>query len=185
MENQQLIKEIKTVEYFDKRRYKFTFLDNAVRYIASVTTKLEEYREQGIERYRETVGPEEANRAFEEGGEWGGIVHHACFLLATGGAVLYEPPAYQTVGIENEEVAALIKQNVLICQQLAVRKIPYLKINDQFLADGSGAFWNLDKALKHFDKLSNKNVHQVYVHASKTPDTELIAECQPVRDSFS
>ena len=132
MENQQLIKEIKTVEYFDKRRYKFTFLDNAVRYIASVTTKLEEYREQGIERYRETVGPEEANRAFEEGGEWGGIVHHACFLLATGGAVLYEPPAYQTVGIENEEVAALIKQNVLICQQLAVRKIPYLKINDQF-----------------------------------------------------
>lgn len=128
----ELIKDIKTVEYFDKRRYKFTFLDNTVRYITSVTTKLEEYREKGIELYRERVGSEEADRAMEEGGEWGTIVHHACFLLATGGAVLYEPPAYQTVGIINEDVIELVKQNNFMRQQFDVNKIPYITINDQF-----------------------------------------------------
>lgn len=127
-----IIKEIKTVEYFDSRKYKFTFLDNTTRYITSVTTKLEEYREQGIEYYRERVGAEEANRALEEGGEWGGIVHHACFLLATGGAVLFEPPAYKTVGIENAAVAEIVKQNALIRQQLTLQKIPFLTISDQF-----------------------------------------------------
>jgi len=128
----ELIKEIRTVEYFDKRRYKFTFTNNEVRYIPSVTTKLEEYREQGLEYYRERVGTEEADRAMEEGGEWGGIVHHGCFLLATGGAVLYEPPSYQTIGIANEDVADLVKQNTLIRQQLDAKGIPYLTINDQF-----------------------------------------------------
>jgi hypothetical protein len=128
----ELIKEIKTVEVFDKRRYKFTFTNNAVRYIASVTTKLEEYREQGIERYRENVGTEEANETMREGGEWGSIVHHGCFLLATGGAILFEPPAYQTIGIQNEEVAILVKQNNLIRQQLNIQQVPHLTINDQY-----------------------------------------------------
>lgn len=128
----QLIKEIKTIEYFDKRRYRFTFLNNTRIWITSVTTKLEEYREEGREAYREQVGTEEANRVMEEAGEWGSRVHHAAFLLATGGAVLYEPPAYQTVGIMNEEIAALIKQNNLVRQQLAVQNIPFLTINDQF-----------------------------------------------------
>ena len=132
METNQLIKEIKSVEYFDKRRYRFTFLNNTVRYIASVTTKLEEYREQGLEIYREKVGSEEADRAMQEGGEWGSIVHHACFLLATGGAVLYEPPGFQTIGIQNEDVGALVKQNVLIRRQLDVANIPHMTINDQF-----------------------------------------------------
>ena len=127
-----LIKEIKTVELFDKRRYKFTFLNDAVRYITSVTTKLTEYREEGIERVREQVGTEEANRMMEEGGTWGSIVHHACFLLATGGAVFFEPPNYETVGIMNEEVASLIKQNNLVRGQLAIRNIPFLTIHDQF-----------------------------------------------------
>jgi hypothetical protein len=127
-----LIKEIKSVEYFDKRRYKFTFTNNTTRYITSVTTKLEEYREQGIEHYREKVGQEEADRALEEGGEWGSIVHHACFLLATGGAVLYEPPGFQTIGIPNEDIASLVKQNHLIRQQLDLNKIPHMTINDQY-----------------------------------------------------
>lgn len=128
----ELIKEIKCIEFFDKRRYKFTFIDRAVRWITSVTTKLEEYREEGLERYRESVGPEEANRNMEEAGEWGRLVHHACFLLATGGAVLYEPPSYQTIGIQNEEVAELVKQNNFIRQQLALKSIPHLTIDDQF-----------------------------------------------------
>jgi hypothetical protein len=129
---QPIIKEIKTVEYFDKRRYKFTFLDNTVRFITSVTTKLEEWRDKGLERHREEVGTDEANREMEEGGTWGSKVHHACFLLATGGGVFYEPPAYQTVGIQNEEVAALVKQNNLIRSQLALRGIPYITISDQY-----------------------------------------------------
>ncbi len=127
-----IIKEIKRVEHFDKRRYKFTYMNDAVRFITSVTQKLTEYREQGIEGYRERVGADEANEALREGGEMGGLVHHGCFLLATGGAVLYEPPASQTIGIENEEITDLIKQNNLIRQQLYVKKIPHLTINDEF-----------------------------------------------------
>src|SRR3990167_4159950 len=127
-----LIKDIRAVEYFDNRRYKFSFHGGTVRWIASVTTKLQEYRERGVEHYRETVGPEEANRALEEGGEMGSLVHHACFIYATGGVILYEPPSYQTVGIMNEEVAALIRQNALIRQQCTVQNIPHLTIRDQF-----------------------------------------------------
>jgi hypothetical protein len=131
-EANSIVKDIRSVEYFDKRRYKITFLDNSTRYIASVTTKLEEYRERGLEIYRETVGTDAANEAMREGGEAGSLVHHACFLLATGGAVLFEAPAYQTVGIENNEVAQIRKQNNLIREQLSRRGVPFLTIEDQF-----------------------------------------------------
>ena len=127
-----LIKEIKTVAFFDKDRYKISFVGGAVRYIVRVTKKLEEYRDKGIEHYRESVGTEEADMALEEGGTWGTKVHHACFLLATRGAVLFEPPAYETVGIENEEVAALVKQNKLVRQQLDLQHRPHLTIHDQY-----------------------------------------------------
>ncbi len=55
--------------------------------------------------------------------------------------------------------------------------------NDQFYADGSGAFRSLDRALKHFDKLSNKLVRKEYVELGSSSDTKLIAECQPVGDN--
>jgi len=127
-----LIREIATVEYFDSRYYKFTFASGSVRWIASVTKKLEEYREKGLETFRENVGTEEANRVMEEGGEWGGIVHHGCFLIATGGAVLYEPPAYQSVGIPNKEIDELRKQNASYREQLDKINRPHLTISDQY-----------------------------------------------------
>ena len=46
--------------------------------------------------------------------------------------------------------------------------------NDQFYADGSGAFRLLDSALKHFDKLSNKLVRHENVDDLNPADTELI-----------
>jgi len=52
--------------------------------------------------------------------------------------------------------------------------------NDQFLTDGSGSFRNVDNALKHFDKLSNKYVRQEYVDDLSPSDTDLILECQAV-----
>jgi hypothetical protein len=55
--------------------------------------------------------------------------------------------------------------------------------NDQFHADGSGAFRSLDNALKHFDKLSNKFVRKITVEPKSHYDSELIAECQPVGDN--
>ena len=55
--------------------------------------------------------------------------------------------------------------------------------NDQFLFDGSGAFRNLENALKHFDKLSNKLVRKADVEPNSPSDTELIVECQPVGDN--
>jgi hypothetical protein len=55
--------------------------------------------------------------------------------------------------------------------------------NNQFFTDGSGAFRSLDKALKHFDKLSEKLVRQVNVVSKIVPDDELIVECQQVGDN--
>ena len=52
--------------------------------------------------------------------------------------------------------------------------------NDQFLTDGSGSFRNLDNALRHFDKFSNRFVRQDYVDDLSSSDTELILECQAV-----
>jgi len=57
--------------------------------------------------------------------------------------------------------------------------------NDQFLTDGSGAFRNLNDALKHFYKLSNKLVRHENVDDLSSSDTELIEECQPVGDNAS
>src|SRR5665647_92058 len=37
-----------------------------------------------------------------------------------------------------------------------------ISTNDQFFADGSGAFRSLENALKHYDKLSNKFVRKAY-----------------------
>lgn len=93
-----IIKDILQVDFFDNRYYKFTFLNDTVRWIPSVSTKLREWKDDGIDRWRGNVGNEEADRRFEQAGEEGTLVHHACFLLATGGAVLYQPPFYQTVG---------------------------------------------------------------------------------------
>jgi hypothetical protein len=50
--------------------------------------------------------------------------------------------------------------------------------NDQFLTDGSGSFRNLDNALRHFDKLSNRFVRQDYVVPKLGYESELILECQ-------
>ena len=58
-----------------------------------------------------------------------------------------------------------------------------ISTNDQFLSDGSGAFRNLDNALKHFDKLSANLVRKEYVEPESSSDTELIAEYQPVGDN--
>jgi hypothetical protein len=55
-----------------------------------------------------------------------------------------------------------------------------ISTNDQFYADGSGAFRSLENALKHYDKLSGKFVRQEYVMPEIVPDTELILECQAV-----
>jgi hypothetical protein len=52
--------------------------------------------------------------------------------------------------------------------------------NDQFHADGSGSFRNLDNALKHYDKLSAKFVRKEYIEPISQSDTELIPECQAI-----
>ena len=57
--------------------------------------------------------------------------------------------------------------------------------NDQFLTDGSGSFRSLDRALKHFDNLSNKLVRQENVDDLSPSDTELIVEWQPLGDNAS
>ena len=57
--------------------------------------------------------------------------------------------------------------------------------NDQFMADGSGSFRDLDNALRHFDKMSVKFVRDNNVKPESSSDTELIVECQVVGDNAS
>jgi len=57
--------------------------------------------------------------------------------------------------------------------------------NDQFLTDGSGSFRSLDRALKHFDKLSNKFVRHLTIKAKSPSDTELIQEYRLEGDNAS
>jgi hypothetical protein len=57
--------------------------------------------------------------------------------------------------------------------------------NNQFFTDGSGAFRSLDKALKHFDKLSAKFVRKATVMPENPSISELIVECQTVGDNAS
>jgi hypothetical protein len=51
------------------------------------------------------------------------------------------------------------------------------------MTDGSGAFRNLNHALKHFNELTNKIVRKVTVEPKNQYDSELIAECQAVGDN--
>lgn len=55
--------------------------------------------------------------------------------------------------------------------------------NDQFLFDGSGSFRELYRALRHYDKLSEKFARKEYVDDLSNPDTELIAEYQTAEDN--
>jgi len=60
-----------------------------------------------------------------------------------------------------------------------------ISTNDQFYADGSGAFRSLENALKHYDKLSGKFVRQEYVVPENDSDTPVIDEYQAVKDNAS
>ena len=64
-------------------------------------------------------------------------------------------------------------------------KSEILSSNDQFITDCSGSFRSLDKALRHFDKLTKQLVRPVNIDDLNPSDTELIVECQPVRDNAS
>ena len=77
---------------------------------------------------------------------------------------IYIRPTHTAFGVDFEEAEVLTS-------------------NDQFLFDGSGAFRNLDNALKHFDKLTNKLVRKAKVTLNRNADAELIVECQAVADN--
>ena len=55
-----------------------------------------------------------------------------------------------------------------------------ISTNDQFITDGSGAFRDINNALKHFDKLTAKLEHQFNVTPKMAVNTEVIVECQAI-----
>ena len=55
-----------------------------------------------------------------------------------------------------------------------------ISTNDQFITDGSGAFRDINCALKHFDKLTAKLEHQFNVTPKMAVNTEVIVECQAI-----
>ena len=55
--------------------------------------------------------------------------------------------------------------------------------NDQFFADGSGAFRSLENALKHYDKLLNRFVRHVTDVPEIDSDTPVMGEYQTGGDN--
>lgn len=88
-EYRDLIRSGMRVQYFDDRFYVMVDEETgAEEYFESSTTILGILPKPILHRWRENVGPEEADRRLREGGERGTQVHHACYVLMKGGMVV-------------------------------------------------------------------------------------------------
>jgi hypothetical protein len=87
--------EVKQVEWFDSRFYRVNVSEDKdsprYEYFASATTKLGVVAKPWLAHYRGDVGNREADLRMFEAGERGTRIHHAWNVLATMGAVLYNP----------------------------------------------------------------------------------------------
>jgi hypothetical protein len=106
----QPVISIKQIAWFDDRFYRVTLWDDTVRNIPSVTTKLRVLPKPFIAKWRGDVGNEVADRRLHDAGERGTRVHHACYMYATGGGVIFSPPKYKGMEGINKQADALAKQ---------------------------------------------------------------------------
>ena len=108
------------LEWFDEHWYQIELDGGEVRFLASVTTKLQATPKPFLARWRGDVGNREADLRLYEAGARGTRIHYAASVLAKNGTVVYNPfnrPTYshdQIKHIEDEtgeEVFVLQDQN--------------------------------------------------------------------------
>lgn len=127
--------EVKMVEWFDEHWYKLTLLleesPPEIRWIPSVTTKLNITDKPFLAKWRGDIGNREADTRLREAQDRGKRIHDAWHRFCTGGAVLYNPwnkPNY--TADEVKELQAEHNGNLAILQyqdeMLAIVKLQRL-----------------------------------------------------------
>jgi len=98
--------EIKMIQWFDDHFYKITYTVDGFEmtdYFPSATTKLGVVAKPFLAKWRGDIGNREADLRMFEASERGVRLHHAWYVLTTGGAVVYNPfqrPNYNEYELE-------------------------------------------------------------------------------------
>lgn len=101
---------VKQISYFDDRYYRLVLYDNSIVFLPSVTTVLRAVPKPYLATWRGNIGNQEADRVMAIAMDRGSRVHHACYVFATGGGVIYDPHESKGMADLNEAARSLRKQ---------------------------------------------------------------------------
>jgi hypothetical protein len=116
--------QVKQVQYFDERYYRLTLYDDSLVWLPSVTTILQASPKPYLAKWRGQIGNAEADRIMRNSMDKGSRVHHACYIYAQGGGVIFDPPSFK-------ELADLNKTADDLKRQFRVAGKPYVTLEDQ------------------------------------------------------
>jgi len=109
----QTARVVKTVEWFDDRFYKILFSNAEAVFYPSVTTILGAINKPYLARWRGEVGNELADAKMNEAARRGSEIHHACAILASGGAVHWVNNDRRDAGAEDLKLRQLAEYAML------------------------------------------------------------------------
>lgn len=105
--------KVKMVEWFNKHWYKLELENKEIRWIPSVTTKLNILDKPFLRKWVGELGLREADMRLFEAQERGTRIHSAFEVFQRGGAVIYQP--WQRPNYTEEEIEEIKKRNALSC----------------------------------------------------------------------
>lgn len=141
---QDLAVGVKMVSRFDDRFYAIELLNGDVRYIPSVTTLLSVISKDWLPRLRGDIGNREADIRLAEAAERGSRIHHACYIYATGGVVMFEYPPEEN----HPEAQELKTRNELVIAQCNSKGVRHYKLYRQMEMEQFGRFVKWVEAVK-------------------------------------
>lgn len=133
---QDLAVGVKMVSRFDNRFYAIQLLNGETRYIPSVTTLLSAISKDWIARLRGDIGNREADLRLSDAADRGSRIHHACYVYATGGVVMYEYPPEEN----HPDAVELRARNQMVVQQCDAQGIKWYKLYRQNEMEQFGRF---------------------------------------------
>lgn len=104
---------IKQISWFDKRFYKVELDDKSVRFIPSITTKLNIIDKPYLRKWVGEIGLREADMRLFEAGERGSRIHAAFDVMQKGGIIIYQP--WQRPTYSEEELKEIQSKNPIWC----------------------------------------------------------------------
>lgn len=124
---QDLAVGVKMISRYDDRFYAVTLLNGEIRYLPSVTTYLSALNKEWLPRLRGDIGNREADIRLSDAAERGSRIHHACYIYATGGVVMFEYPAEMNF----EEAVEIRTRNAQVVAQCNAQGIRWYKLYRQ------------------------------------------------------